>query len=204
MPKFKDITGQKFGRLTALYKLHNNHKEKNYYLCVCDCGNLKEIRGTSLTSGDTKSCGCLRKEKITKHGLYNTRLHSIWNSMINRCYNKNRKSYLNYGERGITMCEEWRKDFMVFYDWAMNNGYKDNLTIDRIDIDGDYEPDNCRWVDYKTQARNKTNNRYYTIDGETHCLMEWCEMLNISYSKVIKRLDICNWSIEKALELRIK
>lgn len=155
-----------------------------------------------MTAGDSVSCGCYRKEKVTKHGLYNTRLHSIWNSMITRCYNKNRKSYKNYGERGIKVCEEWRNNFQAFYDWSMSNGYNDNLTIDRIDNDENYSPNNCRWVDYKTQARNRRSNRKYTINSETRCLSEWCEILNLNYSTVIKRLDICHWSIYKALELR--
>lgn len=201
MGKISDLSGQKFGRLTGLYKLHNYHKPKSYYLCVCDCGNLTEIMGTSLTDGSSRSCGCLIKDVHTKHCKTSTRLYRIWQAMKNRCYNKHRKSYQNYGSRGIKVCGEWLSDFVAFYNWAINNGYKENLSIDRIDNNRCYSPDNCRWTDNKTQAQNRRSNRNYTINGETHCLQKWCEIYCLDYFKVIKRLDICHWSIEQALEL---
>lgn len=136
-----------------------------------------------------------------KHGKYNTRLHSIWNSMITRCYSKHRKSYKNYGGRGIVVCIEWRNDFMTFYNWAYENGYNDKLTLDRINNDGNYEPNNCRWVDYKTQARNRRSNKMFTINDETHCLMEWCEILNVNYWKAQARVKKLGYTIEQALGL---
>lgn len=183
--KYKDISGQKFGQLTALYKLHNYHKTGSYWLCVCDCGNFTETYLGNLTSGKT-------------HGKRNTRIYSIWCNMKARCYNKNHEHYKYYGERGIKLCDEWRNNFQTFYDWAIKNGYKDNLTIDRINVDGDYEPSNCRWANMKQQARNTRHNRYITIDGKTRCLSEWCEILSVSRHTVYSRLRI-GQPIEKAL-----
>lgn len=202
--KYKDISGQKYGRLTALYKLRNYHKKGTYWLCVCECGNLKEVYLGSLTSGATTSCGCYHKERVkeafTIHGKRNTRLHKIWRCMKQRCYNTNNTDYPNYGQRGIKMCDEWLTDFMTFYKWAMTNGYNDKLSIDRIDVDGNYSPDNCRWATAKQQARNRRYCKYFTYDGETHCIKEWCEILNLNYKTISTRLSR-NWSIEKALEL---
>ena len=130
----------------------------------------------------------------------NTRLYNIYYGMKKRCYNKNTANYKNYGARGITICSEWLNDKQSFFAWAINNGYQDNLTIDRIDVNGNYEPNNCRWVDMKQQQRNRTDNHYATINGETHCLKEWCEILNLNYGKVCKRVHY-NWPIEQALEL---
>ena len=137
-----------------------------------------------------------------KHGKKGTRLYRIWHDMKTRCCNKNTIYYKNYGGRGIDVCNEWREDFMAFYNWSIANGYKDNLSIDRIDNNEGYSPDNCRWVDRKTQQRNKRNNRYITINGETHCLMEWCELLNLNYFTVHARINKRKWSIKKALGIK--
>lgn len=123
--------------------------------------------------------------------------------MKQRCYNKNNDAYCRYGGRGIIICKDWLDDFMTFHDWAMSNGYKENLTIDRIDVNGNYEPNNCRWVDMKTQCRNKRNNRYITINNETHCLSEWCEILGLDRHVIEQRLYY-GWSIERALFTPIK
>lgn len=206
--KVKDITGQQFGRLTVLYRLHNNHKKDAYWLCVCDCGNLKEVRLDHLQNGNSKSCGCLAKEitskRSVKHKQCNTRLYKIWGSMKRRCYNVKDKRYTDYGGRGIAVCSEWRNDFMSFYNWSMANGYNDNLTIDRIDVNGNYEPSNCRWATHKQQARNRRNNKLYTLNGVTKCLAEWCEILGLNYHTINVRINVHNWSIEKALELENK
>lgn len=205
--KIKDISGQKFGRLTALYHLHNT-KGRTKWLCVCECGNLKWVSITHLRGGATKSCGCYNKEqckmKFTKHGKRYDRLWNIWEHIKQRCYNINNKNYKDYGGRGIAVCDEWRNDFQAFYDWAINNGYDDTLTIDRINVNGNYEPNNCRWVPNKQQARNRRNNRTFTINGETHCLSEWCEVLNLKRSTVFNRVNTLGWSIERALELEEK
>lgn len=206
MSKLKDLTGKKFGRLTVLYRLYNYHKRDSvYWICMCDCGNLVEVSGANLKKNNTKSCGCFQKEtaakRFTKHNKSNTRLYKTYNEMKSRCYNKNDKDYQYYGGRGIAVCDEWLDDFMNFYNWAMDNDYLDDLTIDRIDVDSDYSPDNCRWVDMKTQNRNTRRNRMIVINGETHCLSEWCEILNLDYNKINSRINTLGWSIKKALEL---
>lgn len=208
MGKFKDITGQKFGRLTALYRLYNYHKRDCvYWLCVCDCGNLIEVKGCNLRNGATKSCGCFNKEETsrrsTKHGKCETRMYRIYYNMIQRIYNTNRNEYKHYGGRGIVVCDEWRNDFMSFYNWAMSHGYDDTLTIDRIDVNGNYEPSNCRWVSQKQQVKNRRNNINVTITNKTHCLSEWCKILSLNYNTVKYRIHH-NWTIEQALELEAK
>ncbi len=206
MRKFKDMTGQKVGRLNVL-----NYHRKNgrvYWLCICDCGNFTEVRSDRLASGDTKSCGCLQKEMVskmnTKHNMMHTRLYDIWIGMKQRCYNVNHKRYRDWGGRGVTVCDEWRNDFMNFYNWAINNGYNDNLTIDRIDNNKGYEPSNCRWVDRKTQQRNRRNTKYITYNGITKPLVEWCEYYHKDYNIVYNRIYNNDWSIERALELEVK
>lgn len=203
MGKFKDITGQRFGRLTVLYQLHNT-KGRTKWLCICECGNLVEVITNSLRQGLTKSCGCLNREIVTKHGKSNTKMYNAWRHITQRCYNENCKAYKHYGARGITMCDEWKDSFQAFYDWSMANGYADNLTIDRIDNNKGYEPSNCRWITMKQQERNKRNNRQFTYNGETHCITEWCEMLGINYGTFKSRFYKYGWPIEKALELEGK
>ena len=161
----KDLTNKQFNRLTVIECVGKNKYNRALWLCKCACGNTKIIDSNCLLKGTTKSCGCLNSEKQhekgiaanrTTHGLRNHRLYRIWKAIKNRCYNKNSVDYQKwYGARGITVCEEWRNNFLAFYTWAMNNGYKDNLTIDRINVNGNYEPNNCRWATYLEQAHNK-------------------------------------------------
>lgn len=202
MAKFKDISGQKFGRLTALYRLHNHNKNKKYYgsywLCVCECGNLTEVYLGSLQSGASTSCGCL----VKKHGKSHNPLYRNWLCMKTRCYNKTDEHYKDYGGRGIKVCDEWLKNFQAFYDWSMKHEYKKGLTLDRININGDYEPSNCRWATSKQQARNRRSNRNVTIKGETRCLSEWCEILNLNYNTICTRINKLKWDIYKALEVK--
>lgn len=151
----------------------------------------------------TKSCGCLQKEMAsksnTKHGMYKTRIYKSWADMIQRCHNKNEPNYRYCGSKGIIVCDEWKKNFVSFYNWAMSNGYKDNLTIDRINNYGNYEPANCRWITIKEQERNKKTNRILEYKGEKHSIGEWAELLNINPNTIWVRL-YRGWSIERALE----
>lgn len=168
----KNRTGEKYGRLTAIKIDHKDKSNRYHWLCECECGNYTVVAGDALTKGLTRSCGCLLDEQRhkkgveanrTKHGMCGTRIHRIWKVMKNRCYNKNTEDYQKwYGSRGITVCDEWKNDFMSFYKWSMDNGYRDDLTIDRVNANGNYEPSNCRWVDWKTQANNKRTSKKIT------------------------------------------
>ena len=134
-----------------------------------------------------------------KHGLYKSRIYKIWETMKHRCYCTGQTSYRYYGGRGITVCDEWRNDFKEFYDWAMSNGYSDELTLDRVESSGNYEPTNCRWVTMKEQTRNKSSNRLLTYNGKTQCIVDWANELKIDRRTITKRIDKLGWSVEKAL-----
>ena len=202
MSKFIDLTGQRFGRLTAveLVKI-NNH---SYWLCKCDCGKETLSQKGHLTSGHKRSCGCLHddlsRERLTKmnmtHGESNTRLYKIWTDIKKRCYCKTFWAYDRYGGRGIALCKEWH-DYTAFRDWCMVNGYADDLTIDRIDNNGNYKPDNCRWVDRKTQANNKSNVIHITYKNETKTITEWSELLGINRQTLYSRIFSYNIPVEE-------
>ena len=198
MSSLIDLTGKRFGKLTIVEYLG-----KSYWLCKCDCGNKKVIYGNSLKRGLSDSCGCLKSERlknklrIYKNLPYNkeqSRLHKIWQHMQSRCFNKNNNKYHLYGARGIKVCKEWIH-FENFYSWAINNGYKNDLTIDRIDNNGDYKPSNCRWITYKEQNRNRRNNRLITYNNQTKCISEWEEITGLP---LYQRLNKLKWSIEKS------
>lgn len=164
MSAVKDLTGQRFGRLTVIRREGSDKRGNAVWLCRCDCGNETVVDGWSLRCGNTKSCICLKyevvKEQFTVHGQSLSRLHGVWKGMKERCSNPKHNRYHRYGGRGITVCDEWRNSFQAFYDWAIVNGYDENAprgqcTIDRIDNDKGYNPDNCRWVDAKTQRHNQ-------------------------------------------------
>lgn len=204
MGKLIDLTGKKFGRLRVVNRADDYISPKGYvavnWLCKCDCGNTPIVRGCNLKSGLTKSCGCEKVDHPTqlKHGGKGTRLYKIWKSMRTRCNNPNDKNYRYYGGRGISICREWN-DFKAFKDWAMTNGYGDNLTIDRINNNGNYCPENCRWADSTTQANNTRRNHFIEYNGERHTLSEWSRITGISYQKIKDRINKCGWDIKKAL-----
>lgn len=184
-----ELIGQKFGRLIVLEecKERNKHNQK-IYKCRCDCGNITYVRGYKLRSGYTKSCGCLRHEThALKHGKRHTRMYTIWLNMKDRCSNKNTPSYKNYGARGIKIFDDWLNDFQAFYDWSMNNGYQEDLTLDRINVDGDYTPSNCRWATAKQQANNTRKNVRLTYNNKAQTMMQWSEELNIPYGTIKTR-----------------
>lgn len=200
-PRFKDLTGKRFGRLLVIERIGTKGGHA-LWKCKCDCGNEAEESSKFLNRGHTNSCGCLVKERMTTHGLSKTKLHNVWNSMKERCSNPNVKNYSSYGGRGITVCDEW-SDFIPFYQWAMNNGYTDELTIDRVDNDGNYEVGNCKWSTYKEQANNKRNNFCCEYQGETKTISQWSEIIGISPSILLWRVRK-GWGIEKALETPIR
>ena len=192
MNRAKDCIGKKFGRLTVLEIDHKTESGQNYVLCRCDCGTEKVIKWGSVSTGLIVSCGCRQREVqkygSIKHGKTNTRLFSIWQNMKKRCYYSKYVEFKNYGARGITVCEEWKNSFETFYNWAMTNGYSDDLSIDRINNNGNYEPSNCRWADRKQQSRNRSINHYLTYKGETKTLIEWAEEKDIEYKKLWARV----------------
>lgn len=192
-----DLLGQRFGRLTVIEETNQRANGSILWKCRCDCGNTVLVRSNHLRRGGVLSCGCYNRDIITSHGETKTRLYRIWDCMRNRCLDADHPQYKDYGGRGITVCDEW-SSFEVFKEWAVANGYKNDAkrgdcTLDRIDVSGDYEPSNCRWVDMKTQGRNRRNNHMLTINGETHCIAEWGEIANIIPSRISKRL-VRGWS----------
>ena len=202
MPKLIDLTDQRFGKLIVVKKAKSNSKEVKWE-CKCECGNSIITKGIYLRTGDTKSCGCFAKEKLIqrnyKHGKRHTRLYNIWRDMIRRCDSESRYAHEYYHDKGITVCNEWRKNFNSFYKWAVSNGYFDNLTIDRINTNGNYEPNNCRWVTMKTQGNNKTNNFLISFNDETHTLSEWSDITGIKSSTIRARIKNYHWSVKDAL-----
>lgn len=205
--------GDRFGRWTVIKEvesLQTSSRKIRRILCKCDCGTEKIVRYDNLVNGISRSCGCYMREFNSKNrrkfpqDTVKSRIYTIWNGIKCRCYTKSSMSYKRYGAKGITMCDEWRDNFMTFYDWSINNGYTDNLTIDRIDSNGNYEPSNCRWATYKEQANNTSSNVLVTHNGESHTLAMWGEILGIQPQTLNYRINHAKWSIEKALTTPVK
>ncbi|MDO5398565.1 MAG: hypothetical protein Q4G33_11625 [bacterium] len=188
------MIGQRFGRLVveryAGIKRRGKTNEANkLWQCKCDCGKLTFATTGDLRSGGRKSCGCLKKQgTTTTHGKSGTRLYRIYAGMKQRCYNPRSPKYPHYGGRGITICKEWLNDFMSFYNWSMSHGYADNLSIDRIDVNGNYEPSNCRWTTSKVQGNNTRVNHKVHFKGEIYTIAELSELLGIKYHVLQKRV----------------
>lgn len=203
MSKAVDLTGMRFGRLTVISKTRSN-SGRVAWMCKCDCGNETAPMTTELLKGRTQSCGCLHSENIgnasRKHGQYKTRLYRIWGNMIQRCSNPKNDNYHLYGAKGVSVCDEW-KDFAVFSKWAMENGYSDSLSIDRIETDKGYFPENCRWATPQEQTDNRECTRYVSFNGKTQTLKRWAEETGIAYKNLLWRIDH-GWPIEKALSMK--
>lgn len=178
--------GQRFGRWTVLEEAGRKHGAV-MWKCQCDCGTIKDVSSGHLRNGRSVSCGCYNREVITTHGKSHTKLHRTWTSMKLRCTNPNAQEADRYINRGIKVCDEWLNSYETFEEWALANGYRDGLSLDRIDNDGNYEPSNCRWATAKEQCRNRSTNYILTVDGKSHCLSEWAEIVGIKASTIHTR-----------------
>ena len=205
--KFIDLAGERFGRLTVIERSPNDGR-RTMWKCRCQCGSTVTVRAENLRSGNTQSCGCYEKEqtvkRLYKHGMSGTRLAGIYNAMLQRCYNINNSGYQMYGGRGISVCEEWLNDPKSFYDWCLLNGYGDGLSIDRIDNNGNYSPENCRWVDFYTQANNTRKNVYIEFKGEVHTIKEWSRITGIKYNTLYSRIVLAGWDISSAFDPKLR
>ena len=203
---FKDITGEKYNRLTVIGYAGRGKENRAMWKCRCDCGNTVVVSGKNLRNGNTHSCGCYNIDRIKernrilkrKHGETNTKLFHVWTGMLCRCNNPHAINYNIYGAKGIKVCDEWANDFTKFRDWAYENGYREDLTIDRIDYNGIYEPSNCRWCTNKEQSRNRRSNKLVTYKGETHCVADWADIIGMKYSVLLSRLHNPHYSLERA------
>ena len=207
MRKSPDLIGCRFGKLVVL-KFDKYENRKGMWICQCDCGRQVRVSTNGLRCGNTKSCGCKRKESLhnafSTHGRSGCRLYKIWAGIIQRTENPNNPSYCYYGERGIKVCKAWQDSFRAFEQWALKNGYQDNLTIERIDNDLGYSPENCKWATVKQQCSNRRSNHLITYEGETRTLTQWAEILKISRSTLSSRIFARKWSIEKAFTTKVK
>lgn len=201
----KKLIGMECGRLTVLEPTFR--KGKTYWVCQCNCGRQKTVRQDHLVRGETLSCGCYQKEKASEinrsHGKTRTRLYRIWKSMHARCKYENVPEYAFWWGRGITVCDEW-STFKPFYEWAMSNGYKENLSIDRRDNDGNYCPENCRWATKKKeQALNRRSNAFITYNGITKHISEWDKEIGSAKSGRVRARLNAGWNVEDAVTVKV-
>ena len=198
--KALNLSGKRFNHLVAIERVENTPNGQAVWKCKCDCGNTTIVRRSNLISGAVKSCGCLvhRSSKNRTHGMSKSRLYQEWAGIKNRCIYGTVECYKYYGGRGIKMCDEWVNSFENFRDWAFQNGYQDNLTIERIDVNGDYCPDNCKWIPQSEQNNNTRRCVIITYNGKTQNLNDWCKELNLDYKRVHNRLNKLGWSVERA------
>ena len=200
--KVIDMSGRRYGKWTVMQRVENSKNGQAMWLCKCDCGTEKVVCGSNLRSGASRSCGCERNSYFSAlygvHYKEPKRLFSIWSNMKSRCTNPNNNSFQNYGARGIKICNEWLHDFVAFREWALQNGYSDNLTIERIDNEGNYEPTNCRWATAEEQSNNRRNNVLISHNGETHTLNEWSKIIGVKKSTIESRYSR-GWSEDRIL-----
>ena len=205
MAKPIDLTGQKINRLLVLQRVKREGNTKTLWKCRCDCGKEIIVESYKLRNGATKSCGCYRNEFIKyinkTHGMSYTRINKIYRGMKSRCYTKSNPRYSDYGGRGIVICDDWlgKEGFLHFYEWATNNGYTDELTIDRIDVDKNYDPKNCRWITRAEQGDNKRCSTKVSAFNETHSIAEWSRRTGVNYKTLYRRIIQDGWNPEKAL-----
>jgi hypothetical protein len=198
MGKHINLIGEKFGRLSPIKYIGNSK-----WLCECDCGNEVVVLTACLRNGNTKSCGCYNREKVIensyKHGQSKSRINHIYRDMKDRCYNSKKQNYKYYGGRGIIICDEWldkKEGFLDFYNWSLENGYNDKLSIDRKNVNGNYTPDNCRWVTFDDQMKNMRSNHYIEINGEIKTVKEWSIIFNINYGTLLSRINKLHWDLK--------
>lgn len=199
MKRIEVKEGERYGRLTIVREVEpvgSKHKRVRRFLCRCDCGNEIICRLPNLKSGTTRSCGCYRKFVASNrrdcHHLNNTRIYRIWCGMKRRCYNKHNEHFDRYGGRGIIVCDEWKTNFMNFYDWDMSNGYDDKLSIDRINNEGNYEPSNCRWANQKQQVVNSTAAIKCSLGGNIVSLSDIADILGVSFKRIRRIVYMLN------------
>lgn len=195
-----DVVGNRYGKWTVKSVFEENRRIKAR--CVCECGREANISVYSLESGQLRQCKCNAEiDGRYKHGMAGSKLYTVWAAMKSRCYYKNNIDYGLYSGRGITVCDEWKDDFASFYNWAINSGYVDGLSIDRIDNNKGYSPDNCRWATPKEQANNRRSNLLFTYNGETLTLKQWAERFGIKYTTLYNRIVVRGKSFEAAIAM---
>lgn len=206
-----DITGKRYGRLTVVKRWESLPSGHSKWLCVCDCGKTKIVEDSNLKHSDKISCGCWRKELYKENAKYRGESHNtlyiIWASMIRRCTNPKEQNYKYYGARGIKVCNEWVEDkngYFTFKNWALLNGWEEGLSIERVNVNGDYCPENCIWIPFSEQCKNKRTTHWITYKGKTMCLTDWANEYNINRYTLYCRLYRSGWSIDKALETPVK
>lgn len=212
MGKVKDITGEQINGWTVIKECGRNKGGGAMFLCQCVCGNYRVVEGRSIRAGTSKNCGCARKTKTVeaskrvtiKHGGRYDRLYQVWHGMKDRCNNPNSKHYARYGGRGIKLCSEWDESYEAFKKWAQEHGYNETLakyqcTIERLDNDKGYSPENCVWANQKTQCNNRSNNHLIEFNGLSHTLSEWAEITGIKKDTLRRRLCEYGWDTERAL-----
>lgn len=205
MGNIKDITGKTINQWTVLKECGRNKSGGALFLCRCSCGIEKLVEGRSIRTGTSKCCGHNRIAPVhKKHGGKNERLYGVWNGMKDRCLNPNSKYFFRYGGRGITICDEWKNSYESFRDWSMRNGYnstlpKYNCTIERIDNNLGYSPDNCKWASSKVQSNNRRSNHILTFNNVSHTITEWSDITGIRKDTIRRRICVYGWSVEKAL-----